>query len=95
VTNHRDDSGTQAPVAQISLAAHVLPQAPQLEPSVWVVTQLPLQRVHPAAHVAAHVEELHVDVAFATAGHPTPHAPQFCGSLERSTHELPHVEKPG
>src|SRR5262245_44916318 len=71
-----------APPMDDSTPAHVAPQRPQFETSVWRSTQLVPQMERPGV-VHAHRYEEHVEIP---GGQAVPHAPQFIGSLASDTH---------
>ena len=77
------------PLAQLSPAAHTLPQAPQLLGSVWRSTHAPLHSV------PVHVDAWHAPaVQTSPGGHATPQAPQLFGSVCVSTQAVPQIVKP-
>jgi hypothetical protein len=82
---HQSESephGTHAPATHISLSAHRVPHAPQAS---WLLVRkvsqpaLLSQSPRPALHAKPHVPLVHAGVAFGTAGHTCPQAPQLSG----------------
>lgn len=73
----------QAPITQLCVPGHTVPQAPQLRRSVCVFTQRPgdiavaPQTTEPAAHVPPQTPAAQVAVPPLGAAHARPHAPQL------------------
>jgi hypothetical protein len=68
------------------LLLQALPQPPQFEGSVCVVTQALLQSVQPSGQPTSHFPALQTAKPFAMEGHLTLQAPQCVGSLFKSAH---------
>jgi hypothetical protein len=76
---------------------HAFPHAPQFALSVWSVVQLPPQRVHPCAQLAAvqHVEPEQMSTLLTQPVHCCPHPPQFALSFVVFVQVMPpHHVKP-
>ena len=68
-----------------------MPQAPQLFPSVCVLTQAPEQLTRPDSHTVRHVPLVQTPPA----RHALPQPPQLRGSLRMSTQSIPQSVWPG
>jgi hypothetical protein len=82
---HTASPGSHAhvPARHVCALRQAAPHAPQFFSSAFVSMQAPPHGESPTPHVAAQVPALQSGVA---PEQTVPHAPQFCGSLDRSTH---------
>lgn len=91
---HSPSHRVRSVVHMQTLSEHTLPVVHAVShPPQWlrfevVFTHESRHRVCDGAHMATHTPAPQSE---ADRGHTVPHVPQFCGSLVRSTHALPHA----